>query len=328
MSTQPDDGMEPFFARNVLLGIAEIIIAVFVGFIVARTLAGSPFAEPAGLIVGSFGVLHGVHRVLFSLEVNLGLRALAARLGRSQAGLSDLVDEKNSTIIAKLGSLDRKLLLSSIDRLYDEIDVEFAIDKDRIISEAKNKLSDLAATLESSPMEKGMYYGWISGAFERSKSGDKIYAISRMKSSEWDDTPEERRFLEENVRAAENGVTIERIFVAKSEDFENAKSEKEPTDERRVNAAKVIRLHSEKGHRNIVGRLADEQRIQQENPSLLVEIGDGFLMFEDGQTQEVAVLIDNFTDNDEARGSVHKREAIVSKQKALFKQLSVLSEKF
>lgn len=314
--------------RNLFFAFIEIILAVVVGFSVTLQLGSDPLSTAAGLIVGSFGVLHGVHRLFFSFEIAKSKDFLTTKIQQTDEKLGNKMESDSAKINANLKDISQKIILSTLDRLYNDIDSAFLFDKDTIIAEAKNKLSDLHAKKESSPMEKGRYYNWISDAFSKTKRGDIILAISRMKSTEWEDTPEEKRFVKENIDAGKNGVEIKRIFVSPQDIFNSAKEQAANPLKGSINAGYVFKIHSKTTKNNIVGRFADENRIKQENPRLLEEIGDGFLMFIDGKTNDAVVLIDNFTADDEARGIVIKRDAVISNYRSLFDQLQALSEVF
>ena len=78
----------------------------------------------------------------------------------------------------------------------------------------------------------------------------------------------------------------------------------------------------------LVGEKQQHDVFQLRDLILLNRIGDGFLMFRDGRTGETVALIDDFTDEDEARGYVNKDPHSLNDLDRLFTNLKAMSDQF
>ena len=62
-------------------------------------------------------------------------------------------------------------------------------------------------------IESGKFYRYLHKYFTEANPGSKMWIVSTMMENEWNDSPQERTFKQDNIEAAERGVELERIFI-------------------------------------------------------------------------------------------------------------------
>ena len=122
---------------------------------------------------------------------------------------------------------------------------------------------------------------------------------------EWADTPEEREFLEVNLKAAENGASITRIFVFNQDRLTSA----------RENPG--IHKHGVKSRNGLNGFVVDRSKVERTAPAAFKQAGQGFII-----VNRKHVIVDHF-ENNEARGYVTFEPAEVAKYIDAYEQFDL-----
>lgn len=134
-----------------------------------------------------------------------------------------------------------------------------------------------------SQIEEDVYYVYLFALLEKATS--RIWAASISDPLEWTDSEDEQLFLELNIKASKRKVPVERIFIIK---------ESEVADFLEIKPIQKQILHNEESEFYFT-YYAYESQIPK---SLLREIGNGFLAFDD-----FVVAKDVFSDK-EIRGII------------------------
>jgi len=314
--------------KEIRLAAVEVVVGGIVAFIIYKQLGSDPIANAAGLIVGSFAALHGLHRAITVFEMTKSIEGLQETVEDLNTCVDERLQDTEDHIASRLNELAVRIGLGELSNLYWSIDREFEVDKDAVIADASERLYKLLNSKQSSPMYKAVYYTWITENIARVGRGGKIIAVSRMKSTEWENSPEEKNFFAQNRAAAEAGAIVERVFVTTRDVFDKAMKGQPPTNTEDVNATRVLKAHSKGESNNLGGWFADETRLKKEDPDLLKRIGDGFLIFRYGKSGDRVALIDDFTEQDEARGLATKHEQTLVRLEQSFENLKSMSEEF
>lgn len=204
-----------------------------------------------------------------------------------------------------------------IDGLRHTIDAYVAIHepelsglRDEIVEQAREQLVRLRNEKNSGELGTGEYYRWLLPRLARTSRGDQVHALSLMMSCEWDDSNEERRFIENNVSAAKRGVQIDRIFVMPRELLPEAYDNP------------AVRQHfRDQGPALLRGHFVDAVRLQRTDRGLAARLGSGFIAFDDR-----VALVDLHTEDGSARGMVTTAAPRLRELDLIFEQLLVLSE--
>ncbi len=319
---------KPRVSKEVQLASLEVFIGGLLAWMIHGQLGDASIADAAGMIVGAFAALHGLHRIITVFETTKSIGELEGAVDNLRETVDERLIDTEDHLSARLSELGHRVGLGELSELYWSIDREFDVDKNAVLGDAREKLFQLLSSKTSSPMYKAIYYTWITENIARVGRGGKIIAVSRMKSTEWENSPEEKNFFAQNRAAAEAGAIVERIFVTTREVFQEATKENPPENTEDINAARVLKAHSSQEKNNMHGWFADETRLQKEDPDLLERIGDGFLMFRYGKSGDRVALIDDFTEDDEARGRATKHATTLSRMEQSFDNLKSMSEPF
>lgn len=238
-------------------------------------------------------------RYLLSKKVEIEISHLQNKIDielRTVHNLATIVDLYRNTGINQFNEIIRNYLEITED--------EFRSVKNQVIEDAINKLLKLANQKVSDELSTGEYYNWLHPMIEKAEPSSSLWAVSTMLDCEWDDSPYEERFLLLNMNAAKRGVLLERIFIVPETKF-----------------SEMIQNKGVKAHSDNSGQLKAwvvfRENIEKSDPSLVNQIGDGFIAFD-----ERVALVDMSTP-DGMRGYVTMNLAEIQKLKRLFERLRV-----
>lgn len=163
--------------------------------------------------------------------------------------LAEVVDLTHSTDVNEL-----RQLIEAYMRVNEP---ELGALKSTTVTSALDSLLRLAREKSSGELERTEYYRWLLPMLEAAPSGSEIRALSLMLDVEWDESELERRFIDQNRRAAERGVVIDRVFVMRRGDLAEALSRPE------------IRSHtSEEKPENLRGHFVDLEKLEETDRAL------------------------------------------------------------
>lgn len=150
-------------------------------------------------------------------------------------------------------------------------------------------------------LDSGKFYRLLDKFFSETKEGSKISVISTMMDNEWNEDPQERRFIQSNFDAANRGVQIEWIYI-----FDKSKA-----DEYKKNTYIQKYLASNK----IITKFVDLEYIKKINPKLWNAIGNGLNLIDD-----YALLVDLPSDGT-SRGYATMNKYEIDKATKCFEEL-------
>lgn len=276
---------------NFFLGLLEASIAIIVGVVLYVYAEKTDLAE----FVWALGVFLTLHRVLN----NYAMQNLSKKYDLSHKPLENLV---------KIIDLDKDTVvkeIKTIQTLYSSIvEPEFLEIKDAYLNQAKSDLKRLLNDKKTNELSRSPYYSWLNKTFSSTTKGNKIQAVSVMNSLEWDNSPEEKRFIAENIEAASRGVKIQRIFLIKKDNLKNFYNNR------------AVQEHLKPKNRNLKGYYVVIDHANKVEPSLLEKVSDGFVI-----VNSRVVLIDLFSPDGDVRGEVSMSQDSLSKYTTLFKNL-------
>jgi uncharacterized protein len=156
-------------------------------------------------------------------------------------------------------------LLDSYTKIEQSILIK---EKDDIIQQAYDKLHLLYHYNYKATLSENEFYDRCQKLMDATSSGSIIRAISVMLKCEWDDSDEEINFLKANLDAVNRRVTLERIFVV-----------------RKSESHRILQMTHIKAHINdktgfLKSYFVEREFLSKNDPTLLKEIGDGFLLFD------------------------------------------------
>ena len=216
--------------------------------------------------------------------------------------------------IGKLVDISGKGNVDDLDLLVRSyasiVDYEFIAVKDTIVSEAIERLRRVAIDKTSEELSRGDYYQWLLPILESVRPHEAVRAVSMMYDAEWDNSPEEERFIDGNVAAATRGAIVERIFIVPDEANDKFSQSKE-----------VVRHKKSVMPHNLRGYSIALKDLQKRDASLLEAIGHGFIDF-DGRV----AMIDNFSPTGEVRGRVSKNPAELKRLSDVFQKLKNMAK--
>ncbi len=238
-----------------------------------------------------------------STSIHNELASGHAKLAEVENRLNSVADYLDVSRSANSAALRRV-----VDTYYHVTDFEFHPVRDMIVEDARDQLGQLAVQKRTRTLFRSEYYQWLLPMFDRVETGSEIWAISRMLECEWDNSPEERSFLDLNLKAAKRGVSVERIVVCSA------------TVWRDCQGLSAIQRQID-GGRNFTLLFADSDEISKRDSSLLGKIGNGLIAFD-----RRVVLIDEHSENGEARGFVWMNHMEIVRLRSMYEQLRVLSQ--
>jgi hypothetical protein len=268
-----------------------------------------PFLEPVLTLIISLLFLFVGKAELAGVTAIIGGFQAVSRIAMTRTLNSEMVAVKK---LAEAIDLQRECSITGVQQmlmLYLQVtEPEFRSVKETIISEATDKLRQLAHERSSPELATGDYYSWLLPIIDQSKKDSELWAVSMMLSTEWDSSPAEERFLQGNLDAAKRGVKVQRIFVAPRDLIEKMKS------------LDGVKAHAYSDDEHPRGYFVEREYLQGHDPQLLREIGDGFIGFD----SRVA-LIDVYSPEGFARGRVTMNPSEIAKYRRLFDGLKLNS---
>ncbi|MDN3240883.1 hypothetical protein [Glycomyces tritici] len=291
--------MEGFSHRQWIILAAEITATGLLGLLLflldVKELAQITW------IIGSFQILA---RYTLARSVRDDLKAFSQRIDTELDTIRGLANVVDTTAHAKADSL-RQLC----DLYFRTIEPEFMRVKDRVVEDARMELDRLAHQKRSGTLFTGEYYNWLLPILRTATPDSEIWAISMMMDCEWDDSPEEREFLNLNVDAVARGVRLSRIFVFPQADYDKVRVL--PPVVQQCGAGPLSNI-----------RYVFRERLQRLDPQLLTRVGDGLIAI----GSRVA-LIDEHSHDGTARGYVTMNNAEISRCRSDFDNLLAYSDK-
>lgn len=176
-----------------------------------------------------------------------------------------------SAILPKLnGTLSLNTKIQDLMEHYDKITTPFLADKrDDIIADAINSLYFLYRyNVAPDELNSKNFYELLHLIISKTPAGGDINALSLMLKSEWDDSKDEQSFWQDNQEAVKRRVNLERIFIVNR------------NEAHRLKTIPQIKNHIllEEKYRYIHSYVVEKERLQQDNPSLLDQARNGFIM--------------------------------------------------
>jgi hypothetical protein len=250
-------------------------------------------------VVGGFLVLHRAIMVK-SLHDQIGVYKtnIDDRLNQ-YAGLAEIVDINTGKRQDELREL--------IDLFFRITEPDFSLVRSKIVGEAKAELSMLANQKRSNSLVTGEYYNWLLPMIQSAPPGSHIWAVSMLLDCEFDDSPEERSWLQYHLKAIARGVIVNRIFVAPVAEIAGLR-----------NVSAIAAQVEAAGDQAI--RVVAKERLHRLDPDLLHRLGDGLIAFDSR-----VVLVDEHSETGTARGWVSMSQEEIRRRRADFDSLTALS---
>lgn len=171
--------------------------------------------------------------------------------------------------------------------LYNGMNIPFLIDKrESIIADAINSLFFLHRyNLTPDDLNNKNFYDLLHIIISNTHMGAEINALSVMLKSEWDDSEDEKNFWKDNQDAVKRRVNLERIFIVNR------------NEAHRLKTIPQIKNHItlEERYQYIHSYVVEKEILQQNNPLLLEQVGNGFIMI--NSTYDKIVLLDEMPES-------------------------------
>ncbi|MCW5939869.1 MAG: hypothetical protein KF884_10885 [Fimbriimonadaceae bacterium] len=260
-----------------------------------------------GLVLGL--ILYLIKQpVLANITLILGPALSGSRMLLTKKIEEELAPVKSLALVVDLErQIDDPELLDFV-RSYNEVVTEdFHPLRTHLVHKSTKLLKQYAREERSEELATGAYYQWLLPKLEKTQRGDRVWAVSMMMDCEWDSSPSEERFLEENMSAVERGVILERVFVTKYSQLAE------------MLANKGVQAHSYKSDSNLRSFVVFEEDLHKKDPELLREIKDGFIAFNDK-----VVLID-VSSEEGMRGFFVQKTAEIRSYARMFDRLKNLA---
>ena len=211
--------------------------------------------------------------------------------------------------LAEVMDLSRELKaqqFSELQKTYLQITQdEFTGLKDEILQQSIRGLNRLVHSKQSEPLAMGAYYAWLLDALRNVDAGMKVWAVSTMMETEWDDSPQEEEFLRLNLEVPERGAELERIFVVPDSIVPE------------LGTNPGVAAHREHLGPRLRAWVVSRDKLERDDPELLRGLRDGWIAFD-----EKVALIDELTSTG-ARGFVSMASAEIGRLRRMFDQLRV-----
>ncbi|MEU4384453.1 hypothetical protein [Promicromonospora sp. NPDC023805] len=287
--------MAPTSSRRV--AIAEGVIGGIAGAVIEVANLAFFANSSAGLALGVGALIGGL---LLSVQ-----RSAIERMVESE--LAPLRKVESYVDISSTASYEP--FASIVQRYASITEVEFESVKSKIVAEAHDRMRALAIDKRSPTLQTGDYYEWLFRQFGQTQRGEYVHAVSMSSEEEWNDSDLETNFLEANVKAAERGVDVTRIFIV-------------PTSR----IAEFVRIppivaHTDESEVPLRGLWVRLEHVERYDPNLLRSLGEGFLDF-NGRVG----LEDRFDPFGEARGDVTMLPADLRRMRKQFEQLQKMAK--
>lgn len=171
---------------------------------------------------------------------------------------------------------------------YNEINAPVLIGKrDSIIVDATNSLYFLKSyNLAPDDLNNKNFYDLLHIIISTTYEGAEINALSVMLKSEWDDSEAEKNFWKDNQEAVKRRVNLERIFIVNK------------NEAHRLKTIPQIKNHIalEKQYQYIHSYIVEREELQQKDPFLLEQAGNGFIMINSPNNK--IVLLDEMPESE------------------------------
>ena len=262
----------------------------FIGFGVAVVLFLLGIEELAGVSVILGPALSGSRYLI--------MRQMREQLEQVQS-LAQIMDLRRGVATPELREMN--------DAFIEITEDDFRSVKDAILSDTTTRLRRLAREKQSDELGAGAYYQWLLPIFEHLPRGSEVWAVSMMMDCEWTELPEEERFLDLNVAAAEAGSVVERVFVLPRDLLSEAL------------ANRAVQTQVAKASANLRPYIAFREDLMKSDPHLVEKLGSGFIAFD-----RRVVLVDRH-DPDGVRGYVTMSRPDVTRFRRIFEELRNLA---
>lgn len=244
------------------------------------------------VVFASLSFIFIIHRLVSTFEFrqifSQKMRNFETALANFEAVLRS--NETNLTSIGEIVDLTQDQLPEKIrglsTRYLKVTEPKLGLYKDNVLDEAICALQELDRTMTTPVLQEVEFYKWLYHEFEQATSSTTFEIVSMDEDLEWQDSEEEREFLEKNLQAAKSGAKIDRIFVFDNNRLENAKENK------------AIFLHRKAERNGLNGFFVNKADFRKKGGNALRRAGQGFIIVD-----RKRVIIDKFQDN-EARGYV------------------------
>lgn len=171
--------------------------------------------------------------------------------------------------------------------LYNGMNIPFLIDRrEGIIADAINSLFFLHRyNLTPDSLNNKNFYELLHIIISNTRMGSEINALSVMLKSEWDDSEDEKNFWKDNQDAVKRRVNLERIFIVNR------------NEAHRLKTIPQIKNHItlEERYQYIHSYVVEKEILQQNNSTLLEQVGNGFIMI--NSTYDKIVLLDEMPES-------------------------------
>lgn len=273
------------FRWSIILPWIELIFTTIIGVIFYFPLQRKDLADIAWIL--------GLFFTFNNIATNRSLKDEFETIHK----LSEIIDISQSCNIQEI---------NKILHLYIAIkEFEFTSLKDDIIQKCITQLSSLSHD-KTTVASGGEYHVWLLNMLRLCTRNEQVLAISVMAEAAWTELPAEKGYLDENVKAAKRGVKIDRIFVS-SKDRLRVKKNRE-----------VISQHINHSKQGLVAYIVLLEELIIHDPTLLREIGEGFVLF----SNRVA-LIDTSVPPNEVQGTVTMSLEQLKRCQHLFERLKL-----
>ncbi len=172
--------------------------------------------------------------------------------------------------------------IQKLIELYNGMKVPYLMDKrDNIIADAIDSLFFLHRyNLAPDDLNNKNFYDLLHIIISKTYIGADINALSVMLKSEWDDSEDEKNFWKDNQDAVKRRVNLERIFIVNR------------NEAHRLKTMPQIKNHLTLGDRStyIHSYVVEKEVLQQKDPMLLEQAGNGFIMI--NSSDDKIVLLD------------------------------------
>lgn len=221
--------------------------------------------------------------------------------------LGAIIALNSVTVVSSIkNDLNEKMTkLSNINEIFDLYmkidDDDFIKLKENTMNSAYNTLYDLKEG-KYEVKEENTYYIWLINQMKKMKKGGKVKAVTVMDECLWLDIPQERLFYEENKKAIENKVEIERVFITNEIKLQNQRNRKAILNSifDGIKTYIIFENNLSSGLKEIIGNV-------------------GFIIFD-----ERVLLID--TGIKPATGKVSKKNYEINQYTDVFEQLKIQTE--
>lgn len=309
-----------FWKRNFLI-LVEAIIVILVG--VTLEFNDHEFTaqnKHIGYLVGIIGLFVVVSRHIGTVLFEDSMDQKYAQHRSNESKFQDDVLKKFKNIdehisrISEFVDIGESVNVEGIKKILDLYlnitEPEFRKVKEVVLAEAIRSLSKMKNDKRSEELVSSEYYEWLLPILIGVGKGGTIQAVSCMHAAEWDDSPAEEIFIQENINAGRKGASVERIFLMKSELLKEALSNH------------AVNNHSQEKREEygLVGYFADVDKVAKMETGLIDDIGHGFII-----VNSSVALVDKFDSEGQVRGIVTMNEYDIQKYERTFKRLKLYS---